>query len=187
MKKLTLPEVPLTARTLDDALDTVFGVDTLLQVHGPSLRATPFDESGKRKFSFDVDIGTVPLPIRKFFCGKNLRVTTSQTLTKIKRRGEPTVWTVKNSLKPHFIGSEFFKLRPIFWLRRDTVDGVITVGGEVKHDAVLPPPLNDIAESFMMAASEKELRKFADVLESRLETASSPTPLSRLKSFMGLL
>jgi len=170
MKILRIPEVRLTSRTLDDALDAVFGIDTLTKVHGPTLDTTTmttsstidsFSDDGRRKFSFVVETSGIPGAIKKFVCGDDVKVTTTQTLSK----KVPTKWSVTNVLKTKFLGSELFQVRPVFWLQQDR-HGTVTLGGTIRHDAILPPPLNDIAETFMMQLSERELRRFETVLES---------------------
>lgn len=156
MKVLDVPRVSLGKVGLEAALASVFGPDMLRRMHGPSLRgAGPFDAKGKRAFKFSIGVQTVPAPIRRFFCGSRLRITTRQTLDK-----EPGEWTITNKLKLHFLGAEFFKIRPVFWLR-EAGDGEVTLGGRVRHDAMLPPPLCHIAEGFMALNSEAELRNMA--------------------------
>lgn len=165
MKMVVLPPVRIAGqRDMGGALHSVFGSHMLSRVHGPSLRgnlplASTFDADGRRTFSFDVAVDSVPPPIRRFFCGDKLTVTTRQQLN--DRRDDD--WTVTNRMKLHFVGAELFKLRPKFWLRRDG-DGVITLGGQVRHDAVLPPPLNGIAEKFMVLNTQRELTRFAECL-----------------------
>lgn len=162
MRQLVLPPVRVKRPSLDAAFDAVFGPAMLAQVHGPDTDVGLF-ENNRRRFTFRVDVPEVPPAIRRFFCGKHLRVTTRQHLGI-----GPTRWQVTNRLKMHFVGSEFFKLRPVFWLeQRPAVDGghaEVYLGGAVRHDAVLPPPLNGIAEAFMMAGSEKQLRHFGRCL-----------------------
>lgn len=156
MKQLVLPRTRLRGqRDLQSALHAVFGPDMLRRVHGSGTRVGEF-EGGKRAFKFVVAVDNVPAPIRRFFCGSSLRITTKQTLD----QSDPAKWVVTNRLKLHFVGAEFFKLRPTFWLEQDE-DGGVSLGGTVRHDAVLPPPLNGIAEGFMMLNSQKELQHFA--------------------------
>lgn len=159
MKQLVLPRTRLRGqRDLPSALHAVFGPDMLRRVHGAGTKVGEF-VGGKRAFKFTVAVDNVPAPIRRFFCGSSLRVTTRQKLD----QSEATRWTVTNHMKLHFVGAEFFKLRPTFWLERDE-DGGVSLGGTVRHDAILPPPLNGIAEGFMMLHSHKELRHFATCL-----------------------
>ena len=171
MRELVLPPVRLTGgagANLPAALHAVFGPETLRAVHGPSTRAGMFDKAGQRTVKFKIQVDNVPAPIRRFFCGSELDVTSKQTLEETR----PGTWTVRNRVKLHFVGAEFFKLRPEFSLRRhNTPDGggggVVTLSGRVRHDAVLPPPLNGIAEGFMCLQSARELHTFAGVLQAR--------------------
>lgn len=159
MRQLVLSAVPVRRPCLQSAKEAVFGPEMLRRVHGPSLRfQTGEDTAHGRVFGFDVDVGDVPAPIRVFFCGKSLRVTTTQAVTET-----PSKIEVTNGLKLHFVGSELFKLRPSFWLERSP-DGTVVLGGQVGHVAVLPPPLRGIAESFMLQNSERTLAHFGRCL-----------------------
>lgn len=163
MRVLVLPPVRVKRRSLDSAFDAVFGVGMLRRMHGADTQVGPFAKN-QRRFSFKVAVPEVPAPIRRFFCGTDLKVTTRQHLGISHTR-----WQVTNKIKLHFVGSEFFKLRPVFWLEHRPAgeDGEpegVFLGGSVRHDAVLPPPLNGIAEAFMMAGSEQELRRFGRCL-----------------------
>jgi hypothetical protein len=174
MKQVVVPRTRLAGlRDMDGALHAVFGPGMLRKMHGPGTRVGPF-EHDKRVFKFKVSVDAVPLPIRRFFCGSELGVTTRQGL----ERGADK-YTVTNRLKFHFVGAELFKLRPVFWLERER-DGGISLGGIVGHTAVLPPPLNGIAENFMRLHTRRELLHFAKCLhEEGLVEAEVGTELPR--------
>lgn len=159
MKQLVVPQVKLAVPDLEAALQAVFGPPMLRTVHGPATTAGPFDDKGKRAFKFWINVDRVPLPIRRFFCGTQLAVTTRQSLHRT-----PAKYTVTNRMKLHFVGAELFTLKPTFWLQQ-AEDGV-SLGGCVRHSAILPPPLNGIAEDFMMLNSRRELLHFAACLRA---------------------
>lgn len=176
MKQLVLPPIKLVDRrdlaTLEGALHAVFGPRMLRKVHGASLRdAGPFDAEGRRAFRFAVQVGSVPRLIRRFFCGSELTVSARQTLD----RADAAKWVVTNNLKMHFVGAQLFRLRPTFWLQRGE-DGVVTLGGLVRHDAVLPPPLKGVAEGFMARNTQRELLHFASCLHEEGVIADLPRP-----------
>jgi hypothetical protein len=167
MKEVSVPELELSSKSLPHAFDQVFGLATLVEVHGPTLQATDFsnvDSGGPRtrQLQFEIDVNRVPCLIRCFFCGPKLRVSTDQRL-----ETDADEWRVHNTLTLHFLGSELFSVRPVFWLKKAPVTGVITVGGSVQHSASLLPPFKQVAEHFMARHSERELRKFEAVLKSR--------------------
>lgn len=170
MKELVIPPTPLTKATMAEAFEAVFGVPMLRRVHGPDTAVTSFDAKGSRQFTFQVPVDNVPGPIRRFFCGSRLAVTTRQRLAK----KTADAWHVANRIKLHFVGAELFYLKPLFWLERGN-DGVVRLGGRVRHSAILPPPLNSIAESFMMLNSEKELRHFGECLVEAGVVAPTPS------------
>ena len=159
MKLLQVPPLTLSCASSHAALAAVFSPDTLREVHGPGTHVGAF-VGGRRTLCFDVDVSRVPRPIRCFFCGPRLRVTTAQTVT-----AAPAGLDVTNDITMHFVGSELFAVRPTFSLRDH--DGRVTVSGRVQHHARLPWPLRGIAESFMAAHSERELLKFKRVLQRR--------------------
>lgn len=165
MKTLAVPTIDLGDRTLDAALDLVFGGPTLAAVHGDSLRGTTDFVNGTRQFSFDVDLAGVPSILKRLFCGgPTMRVTTHQTLLS---RG-PEEWHISNKIKLHVIGAELLVIQPLFWLHRDSEHCKTTLGGSVKHAARLPPPLSWLATRCMAAHSEAELRNFKVQIDALL-------------------
>jgi hypothetical protein len=176
MRVLAVPSIRLNTPpgpgALDAALAAVFGPDMLRTMHGPDTVVGGF-VNGKRTFGFKISVGEVPRAIRRFFCGSQLRITTRQTVD----ASVPDKYTVTNRLKLHFVGAELFKLRPVFWLER-APDGAVHLGGRVRHDALLPPPLNGIAEGFMMLNSQKELLNFAGCLHDAglIDSIDVPPP-----------
>lgn len=160
MKLVEVPPVCLGRIGMDAALDRVFGTDTLRKVHGDDVKVSPFDSKGKRAFEFKIDVTNIPPAVRVFFCKPHLLIRTNQTLSK----KTPQRWEITNKLKMHFVGAELFKIRPQFWLSEQ--DGEVCLGGKVRHDAVLPPPMSGICENFMALNTRMQLTKFAEVLAS---------------------
>lgn len=163
MKVFALPEVPLGRRTLQNALDSVFSPAILTKVHGPTLKlkgAGAF-ENGTRSFGFSIDLPTVPPPLKVFFGGETLDVNVRQSVD----TRDPAVWHVTNRLKLKCVGAELIKVRPSFTLTDK--GGEVSLSARVRHDAVLPPPLDTIAEEFMMLSSAHEMHR----LETELRRA----------------
>lgn len=160
MKSTDVPPLDLGRQTLDAAFQTVFGEEVLRRVHGESLTIDTFDASNQRTLSFAIDVSKVPSLIRRFVCGRQMRVTTRQTLAHLT----PQHWQITNAVKLHCVASELFRVAPVFWLQQSQ-DGHVRLGGCVKHTACLPPPLKGIAERFMASKSERELRLFAGQLQ----------------------
>ena len=156
MKTVEIPKTSLGAMSLEDAFAMVFGNATLKQVHGPSLRVTDWNQN-KRKIQFSIAVSNIPREIRRFFCGESLRITTRQ-----ERKVTPAVIEVQNKMRMHFLGAELFRVKPFFYLEHDGKAAYIR--GKVEHAALLPPPINVVAELFMAAHSKKEMESFANVL-----------------------
>lgn len=159
MRVLDVPPLRLRADTLQGALEAVFSQRVLRRVHGDDLVAPPF-KNDERAFTFGVDVSGVPRPLRCFFRGSRVHVTTRQEVRRDQRR---RLVTVTNYIKMHFVGAELFRVQPAFELGNDGGGG-ITLGGRVRHTALLPWPLKGVAERFMCTHSERELRRYADVL-----------------------
>jgi hypothetical protein len=149
--------------TLQQAFDVMFGEETMKEVHGSSLNVSKWNHKNERKLSFKIDIEQVPREIRTVFCGNKLKITTKQ----YKLEG-PNRILVKNNIKMHFLGAEFFRVKPKFMLHQDEDFGQVYVSGRVEHHSLLPPPLNNIAEGFMAQNSKKEMDRYASIVEGRL-------------------
>ena len=117
----------------------------------------------KRTVNFTVDAGETPKQLRRFMFKPRLRVTSHQEMCHQEMLGaESGRITVKHTIKLHVFGSGLFKIRPSFSLFEQ--DGCMIVDGTVEHHAILPPPLNTIAEAFMCRQSEKELESYKSIL-----------------------
>lgn len=167
MKEIVFGPEPLGDIPLDAAFDTIFGKPMLRIMHGSDMYSSDWDKHGKRVIKFSVPIDSVPREIRHFSCGNRLRVTTKQQRTSASASAsdqqEETI-TVKNNVRLHFLGAEFFKVKPSFKLMRDTQAKMTYVSGRVEHHAILPPPLNGIAEGFMALNSARELAAYREAI-----------------------
>jgi hypothetical protein len=67
-------------------------------------------------------------------------------------------------MKMHFLCSELFKIRPKFELVANETTGQVHISGRVEHHAILPPPLNSVAETFMAERSRQELANYASIV-----------------------
>ncbi len=181
MKLFVLPDLCLGQRSMQSALDAAFSPAMLARVHGPSLQlAGPggFDAAGRRNFRFSVDVTGVPPAIRGFIGGDRLDVSVRQT---VDRRG-PADWRVSNRLRLKCVGAELIKVRPAFVLRQGG-DGRVVLSASVRHDAVLPPPLNGIAEEFMMLNTAREMQRFEGELRAAGEVETPQAAAPALQSF----
>lgn len=152
--------------SLHQAFDLMFGEDTLRKVHGNTLSVTKWN-GDQRRLSFQIDVDQVPREIRTVFCGNTLKITTKQ-----RKFEEPSKIMVKNKIKMHFLGAEIFHVKPLFSLQRDEESDTVCITGCVEHHSILPPPLNGIAETFMVQNSRRELDRYASIVQSNFELAS---------------
>ena len=158
MKQITVPPTWILPPNLSlrAAFDLIFGESTLRKVHGASMSVTEWRDD-RRTVKFEMPVN-VPAPIRPFFCGNSVRVTTRQTRTFDKSSSV----TVTNKLRMHFVGAELFIVRPTFVITHDPHG--ISVSGSVESHALLPPGICNIAETFMSHSAENELKKFKKVI-----------------------
>lgn len=165
MKSIDIPLIQIAGATsLEQAFNNVFSKETLQKVHGSSLKLTEW-KNNERRITFEVDTLPIPKEMKRFLCGDKLLVTTRQS-KKIKTKKEDTFIEVSNHIKMHFLGSEFFMIKPKFIISKcnQTIQPNIYISGKVDHHALLPPPLNTIAEKFMMEHSKIELQKWSEVI-----------------------
>jgi len=155
MKELDIEPICIGKFPLPVVFERVFSNDMLTLMHGDSVKITSW-ENNKRIVRFSVNLENVPMEIKRFFCGSKLRVTSRQIL-----HIEPNLYSVKNKIKMHFLFSEFFHVKPEFYLEKKS-DGGVYFSGKISHSAVLPPPLNSITETFMKASSEREITKYKE-------------------------
>lgn len=156
MRVVEIPKTFVADAPLNVAFETAFGKETLARVHGPSVTATEW-RNDSRKVRFSVPVLNIPREIRRFFCGDKLRVTATQT-----REARTDAVRVTNKLRLHFLGGELFKIRATFVLSHN-IHGTY-IEGTVEHRAYLPPPINAIAEAFMVDNSRREMEHFSSVI-----------------------
>jgi hypothetical protein len=164
MKEVIVDKTPIGPFTLSNAMHVVFGLPTLTMAHGPSLKLSSWqrDEASgtaRRTVRYTMDVSAVPPPVRRFFCGKQLRITSRQTLTET-----PCEAVVSNKVRMHFLGAELFHVKPKFVVSVE--NGTAYLSGRVEHHAFLPPPLSHVVEDFMALHSRLELKKYAQALST---------------------
>jgi hypothetical protein len=152
MKEHKIPSYDLGEVSMSDAFDVVFGINTLKKTHGDTLKASEWQDN-KRTTNFDVNVEGIPWALRHVFCGHGIPVTVIQTLNP-----KENSWTVTNNINMHFVGSRFFNLTSWFEIHRESNHTYLT--GCVTCNAKFLPPLNRIAESFMLSQCKKEIETY---------------------------
>lgn len=159
MKELRIDAFHIGHFDIDSAFEHVFGNDMLKKIHGNSLKASDW-KNNNRVLKFSIDVGNIPSALKSVFIGSPLRITTNQKLT--EGGGGRRKCLIDSHMKPHFMFSELFKVSSQFYL--EEMEGGVYFGGKVEHSARLPPPLNSIAESFMMQRSGDEIEKYKQMI-----------------------
>lgn len=158
MKLIQFGPVSLGKMSMQNGFEKMFGPETLFKVHGNDAKATPWNDN-KRIVKFHVKMDDVPKELKRVMVRSRFQVTSKQEM-----ETHETEINVRNSLKLHFIGAELFKIKPSFYLVEK--EGHLFAGGNVEHHAILPPPLNKIAEAFMCRHSQKELELYESIIRS---------------------
>lgn len=153
--------IPGINASLEDAFEAAFGHATLQHVHGPSLKLMPWKHA-QRKVRFSMPVPhNIPKELARFVCGKHLRFTVSQTAS----RDDDDSIHIVNKVRMHFIGAELFRVQPSFVLKRNPDNQKYVVQGNVRVDAILPTPLNRIAEAFMLEHSTSEFDRWIAAID----------------------
>lgn len=158
MKIVEISPIDIGKINYEEAYHKLFNENILEKKHGPSLKILDFSESKDyKKFSFVIQTNNIPTELKRFICGQNLKITTRQYIQKCPER-----WTITNKIKMHFICSEFFKVKPFFYLEQK--NDHMFFSAKVENHAIFPPGLSNIAEHFMSLHVEKELSNFIDLI-----------------------
>ena len=162
MHEVKIEDYKLNIDNLDEAFDKVFGNEALYKVHGLEKTVISPWKNNERIIKFRTKVENIPMELRRFFCGKELKVTNRQIITE----KTDTNINIRNKVRMHFIGAEFFHVKPFFSLVKR--DQAIYLNMRIENSAIFPPPLNGICENFMAAKSKKELEFFIEALESEV-------------------
>jgi len=158
MKESKIENIEIKSIDINNAFDNVFNQDTLYKLHGIEQIKISAWQNNQRIVKFRTKIDNIPLEVRRFFCGKELKVTNRQIITE----STDTYINIRNKIRMHFLGAEIFHVKPYFYLQK--IKDKIYFSARIENHAILPPPLNSIAENFMAAKSQKELESFAEAL-----------------------
>ena len=150
MKEHEIENIAIGKYTLAEAFDRVFTEGDI-----------PW-ENDSRVTEYSIQLEKVPWLLRHIFRGSTMRVTVCQTLHKIN----DVEWQINNNIRLHFVGSRFFRVESNFNLtaKYDTV----YLAGSVKCWAWLLPPLNNIAESYVLSQCKNEIINYTtDIIKKQ--------------------
>jgi hypothetical protein len=162
MKFCELNDVDLGNLTIDQAVGITYADDVLKEVHGESLRIHRWHKS-QRKLEMQMELHGVPNELKKILGGDKMRATVRQKVT----HTSDTLHEVHNGVRLHILGAELVKIRPRFQLRR--MDDRTFFSAKVVVHAVFPPPLNHIAEHFMVQNASRDIHHYAAAIQKRTQ------------------
>lgn len=157
MKQLDIDPIHIGKYPLDVVFEKVFGKKMLKKIHGESVESSDWDINNKRTIKFSVEFDEIPAELKDLLGDHKVNITSKQT-----RRIQTNRVNVNNRLTMNIMFSELFTIEPEFYIEQ-TRNGVY-FGGRIQHNALLPPPLNGIAENFMMERSQKEIEMYKKAL-----------------------
>jgi len=157
MKQIVIDPIHIGKYPLDVVFEKVFGKKMLKKIHGESVESSDWDINNKRIIKFCVEFDEIPSELKDLLGNNKVNITSKQT-----RYIERNRVNVNNRITMNIMFSELFSIEPEFYIEA-TRDGVY-FSGRIQHNAVLPPPLNRIAESFMMERSQKEIEMYKKAL-----------------------
>ena len=134
--------------SLEDTFDMVFNdTDTLDAVHGRGRYSVTPWSGDARNISCEMEPCGIPDVVLKVIGNGKMAASVKQTA-----RRETDKITVTNRVRPRVLGAEFVRIRPTFTL--SAVPGGTSVRVSCDVCAILPCPLDGIAEDFMKKTSE---------------------------------
>lgn len=152
------------------AFERVFEDHSVLEaVHGAGRwTASEWTSPGRvRDVCFDMAPVGIPPPVLKIIGNGKMSAKVRQAVVK----ESPDSIIVKNSVRPQVVGAEFVRVRPTFSLTALDDDARTEVSLSCDVCAILPPPLNGIAEQFMRNTSELSFRLLETATMSGIKAA----------------
>ena len=148
---------------MSHAKELAFSRDTVSQVYKTDKIGSWQLKRGKptRELKLEMDIPNIPKELTRFVCGKKLRSTICQTL----EADTDDYVEITSRVRFHILGNEFLRVKPQLMIKRN-VD-MTEFQARVECHAVFPPPLNAIAEAFMVKKAEQDILGYVDVIKKK--------------------
>ena len=170
MKNYIIPTYNLGKEyTLEDAFNIVFSEETMIRTHGTSMSLSNW-YNNKRTSSFIINVKKIPWVLRHLFCGDKMRVTVEQS----REDSENTI-KVSNNIKMHFIGNRFFSIKSFFELSKK--DDYIYLNGEVICNAYLLPPMNHVAERYIISECKDQVTVYTNIVTDKFNNINIIDPV----------
>lgn len=158
--------------SVEDTVEAAFDEDTMKAVHGDEVLVEPWkvETASTRHRTLHICSpfpSGFPDPLRPFAGGDSLAMTVQQDLT-IEETPFVENVSVKNNVKMHIVGAELSRIEPQFRFTRNKRSGAVHGEAHVRVNAILPPPLDRIAEEFMVLKSENEIELYMDSIRQAI-------------------
>jgi len=175
MKELRVQDIYLgRTPTVEDTVSAAFDEETMKAVHGDEVRVQPWSQDRRRTLHINSPFPSgFPDPLRPFAGGEHLVMTVEQELTMDETDVMETV-TVKNDVRMHIVGAELSQVQPKFRFTRHKKSGAVYGEAYVRVNAILPPPLDRIAEEFMIFKSGNEIDLYMDSIRQAISKRHTP-------------
>ena len=168
MRTVVVDPVCLGKMSLPEAFAFAFDPDVSKRAYGSDTSVSDWNE-GRRNVQCFLAVN-LPNELKRFLRRDTVRISSCQTRigggVKDDDGGTADRIAVESMVRMHFWGARLFRTKPTVVLQTRG-DGTVWLEGRSDNHAMLPPPLNGIAEACMARHSKENLERYQRcVLES---------------------
>lgn len=180
-----------TASSLDEALRAAFAPDVLRYVHGDGVHsieaweaqhAPKADKKSAKKnephHAMERHYGvrtpippTLPPVLRHLAGGSDAEI--EMSVRQRAWRSADDAWRVESKFKLHVPCGRMVRVKCYFLIRRDTATGHVSLANSVKARVLLPAPLNQVAEEYVLQMFVNSVANHAEAMRKEMAMSSS--------------
>lgn len=162
MKTFELKNIFLGDLSTKAASEIAFSDKVLKKVHGEGSHITPWKDN-HRNIKYKMNIPDAPSIMKRFLVGDHIDV----NITQIMKTCNENRYDVESQVKLNCIGSRLIKIQPSFSIERNSTTSETFFNAKVNVSVRAFPPINHIAENFMIIQAEQDILGYAkNILEN---------------------
>ena len=181
-------EIIGTAASLDDALRAAFSMDVLRHVHGDGVHSvepweksrSAHDKEGRRKDPPPHDMErnykvrspippTLPPVLRHLAGGSDAEIEMT-----VRQRAwqqlDGRAWKIESKFKLHVPCGRMVRVKCYFLIQRNPESGRVSLANSVKARVLLPAPLNQVAEEYVLQMFMNSVASHAEAVRKELSS-----------------
>jgi hypothetical protein len=160
-----------SAPSLAAAFDAAIALDALVFVHGPRVTVDDWKTSKQDLLERHYRVvnqlpETLPPALRSLAGGEHVEMTVRQRVAIGKQKADRV--EIENKLKLHVPCNKLIKIKYTFEIDRDAATAHVAVATRIKVRVLLPPPLNAIAEEYILDMFRESIASFATAMRRSL-------------------